>query len=111
MFQTLDYLEKLRQLSGNAQIDYLDSIKNDLIRQVLEYTYDPQKKYKINEGKFDKFVPFYLHTQKKSLTQIDWQDYVKLLDMLLSIKSAKDDVVKEIVRFIYSFEQFDYLKI
>ena len=110
MKEILEELEQLRNKSGNEQIEYLESVKNDLLKQILEYTYDPQKKYKIDEGKFDKFSPLYLNTEKKTLNQKDWQDYLKLLEMLLNIKSASDPVVNEIVRFIYMFEQYSFLK-
>lgn len=110
MQKILEDLEKLRQYSGNTQITWLSMLKSDLLREVLECTYNPQKKYKIDEGKFDKFVASHLNQEKKTLTQLDWEDYVKLLDMLSSIKSASDAVVDETVKFIYSFEEHDFLK-
>ena len=110
MQEILDVLNNLRQISGNAQLDYLEFVKNDLLKQVFEYTYNTHKKYKISEGKFNKFIPFYANTEKKPLTQRDWNDFCKLLDMLVTIKSAKDEVVNEVARFIYMFEQHEFLK-
>ena len=45
MNRILNELKELRLLSGNAQIDYLNSIKTDLLREILEYTY--YKKYRL----------------------------------------------------------------
>ena len=54
MEQVIQDLHELRQVSGNAQIDLLAQKKNDVLRQVLEYTYDTTKKYKIDENKFNR---------------------------------------------------------
>ena len=51
-------LEILRQYSGNAQIDKLKELKSDLLKEILEYTYDTHKKYKIDEGKYNKISIF-----------------------------------------------------
>ena len=54
MHEILEILKVLRTLSGNAQLEYLESNKSDILREILEYAYNPHKKYKIEEGKFDK---------------------------------------------------------
>ena len=78
MKSILQDLEKIRQYSGNMQIAILGAHKSDLLKQVLEYTYNPHKKYKIDEGKFDK-IQVSVNTEKE-LTEHDWEHYTELLD-------------------------------
>ena len=54
MWKIIEVIEELRKLSGNAQLEYLEQNKSDLLKEVLEYTYNPHKKYKIEEGKYNK---------------------------------------------------------
>ena len=108
MKSILQDLEKIRQYSGNMQIAILGAHKSDLLKQVLEYTYNPHKKYKIDEGKFDK-IQVSVNTEKE-LTEHDWEHYTELLDELTELKSAKDEHVYKIKNFIYSFKEQDFLK-
>ena len=107
MQQVIQDLQELRQVSGNAQIDLLKQKKNDLLRQVLEYTYDTSKKYKIDENKFNK-VCVQSH-EKRDLTLQDWNKYIQYLDKLTQTKSAKDADIQVIKSFIYSFNQQEFL--
>ena len=55
MKEVIEILENLRNLSGNAQLDYLREHKdNKILKEVLYYTYNPDLKYNINEAKLDK---------------------------------------------------------
>ena len=108
MKSILQDLEKIRQYSGNMQIAVLQQYKSDLLKQVLEYTYNPHKKYKIDEGKFDK-IQVSVNTEKE-LTKHDWEHYTELLDELSELKSAKDEHVYKIKNFIHSFKEQDFLK-
>ena len=83
MQQVIQDLQELRQVSGNAQIDLLKQKKNDLLRQVLEYTYDTSKKYKIDENKLNKI--FIQEQNNKDLTVEDWNKYIKYLDKLCDL--------------------------
>ena len=107
MQQVIQGLQELRQVSGNAQIELLKQKKNDLLRQVLEYTYDTSKKYKIDENKFNK-VCVQSH-EKRDLTLQDWNKYIQYLDKLTQTKSAKDADIQVIKSFIYSFNQQEFL--
>jgi hypothetical protein len=42
----LQILDESRTMSGNAQIMHLQYRKSDLLKEVLEYTYDPHKLFK-----------------------------------------------------------------
>ena len=78
-------LEKLRGLSGNTQIDYLNSVKSPLLKEVLEYTYDTHKKYKIDEGKYDRIQVgglFSNNPTKEDLTVQDWYEFRTILNNL-----------------------------
>lgn len=103
MREILDVINQLRSYSGNAQILYLQSNKSNLLKQVLEYTYDPHKMFKIDEGKYSKFDTELVHAIK-TFQEDDWQQFLHKLDYLVSIKSAKDEDVESIVSFINDFE-------
>ena len=107
--QCLLILEKLRTISGNEQLDYLKNNKNDLLKQILYYTYNPHLKYKIDEGKYDK-IYVEQPTECNNLSLQDWKCFTNLLDKLSNIKSAKDEEVFKIKQFIYKYTQCDFLK-
>ena len=45
MKEVIEILENLRNLSGNAQLDYLRKYKdNQILKEVLYYTYNPDLK-------------------------------------------------------------------
>lgn len=104
MISIFNLLETLRSISGNAQIQYLSDNKNELLRQVLEYTYDPHKKYKIDEGKYNK-LECNTETQRV-LTKDSWYIFTSMLDELSNKKSATDLDVKKIVDFINQFNDY-----
>ena len=105
MEKELQILDRLSQLSGNAQIDYLNEFKDPLLKQIFEYTYDTHKKYKIDEGKFDR-VPIWTTSdiKTKGISHTDWLKFIEYLDKLAEIKSANDMTVKTIKEFIYQFD-------
>ena len=102
MEEVLKTLEELQQLSGNSQILQLQYRKSDLLKQVLLYTYDPHKKYKIDEGKYNKFTGIVPRNNYK-LTIEDWEQFCLQLERLAEMKSAKDQDVYDIKEFIYNF--------
>ena len=104
MDTVLKNLEYLRQLSGNTQISYLDSIKSDLLKQVLAYTYDPHKLFKIDEGKYNKLDTSNIQALRSDFNHNDWISFITRLDYLSSIKSAKDEDVHKIISFINDFD-------
>lgn len=104
MEEVLDKIEGLRNLSGNAQIDYLRINKSPLLREVLEYTLDTNKMYKITELKYNKVgIPPLLLKHNPKLTQELWGYFKIQLDYLSSVKSAKDADVQAVKIFIQSF--------
>ena len=107
----VNQLDELRKLSGNAQISYLSCIKSDLLKEILEYTYDTHRKYKIDEGKYNKLDNI-THWNRCEFDIDDWNCFKGILDNLNSIKSAKDTDVKKVVEFIsdYLFEYEEFLK-
>lgn len=108
MQQIIDALNILRQYSGNAQIDKLNELKSALLKEVLEYTYDTHRKYKIDEGKYNRVNAFI--TDKKPLTLEYWNKFRDLLDKLSEMKSAKDDVVCYVKSVIQECEQDKFLE-
>jgi DNA ligase-1 len=108
----LQILDESRTMSGNAQIMHLQYKKSDLLKQVLEYTYDPHKLFKIDEGKYNKFDNPKFPAIRSNFDQDDWNRFKTKLDYLSSIKSAKDEDVENIVSFINDFDNIyrDFLK-
>ena len=107
MKNTIHILEKLRSLSGNEQLNFLNSSKNDILKKVLLYTYDTHKLYKIDEGKYNKaIVPNNLLTGKvKDITVRQMEEFYGLLDGLSKKRSAKDSDVFLIKSFISTFDK------
>ena len=108
MKQVLEIIEKLRELSGNEQLEFLkQNSDNKLLREVLEYTYNPDKMYKINEAKLLKaFQGPFLKTDLKDgvLCEMDiniWDRYKKCLDELILKKGVKDSDISSLVREIF----------
>lgn len=108
MEKVIEQLEILRHFTGNTQLGYLSTFKSDLLKEILEYTYNPHKKYKIDEGKYDKITTTI--GNKLSLHQEDWNDFKSLLDTLAEKKSATDKDVLAIKTFIDKYEEADFLK-
>ena len=104
MQSIINNLEQVRQLSGNVQISYLQSIKSDLLYEILEYTYNPHKLYKIDEGKYDK-IDEKTNAIRSNFDIDDWNNFKSKLDYLNSIKSAKDEDVRKITSFINDFDE------
>lgn len=108
MEKVIEQLEILRHFTGNTQLGYLSIFKSDLLKEILEYTYNPHKKYKIDEGKYDKITTTI--GNKLSLHQEDWNDFKSFLDTLAEKKSATDKDVLAIKTFIDKYEEADFLK-
>ena len=105
-------LEELRMLSGNSQLLHLKYHQSDLLKEILEYTYDPHRLFKVDEGKFSKGVFTQQLPQKQQFDVQDWYEYREILDHLVSIKSAKQSDINSLVMFINSYaEEFqDFMK-
>lgn len=108
MEKVIEQLEILRHFTGNTQLGYLSTFKSDLLKEILEYTYNPHKKYKIDEGKYDKITTAI--GNKLTLHQEDWNDFKSFLDTLAEKKSATDKDVLAIKTFIDKYEEADFLK-
>lgn len=100
MQEIIKIIEQLRQLSGNAQLEFLQENKNNLLlKEILDYTYNPDKKYGINETKLNKTLAKIITTsdiKETDCTIIDidvWNECREFLDKLLSQKGVKDEDV------------------
>ena len=110
MQQIIKIINKLRTLSGNEQLDYLKANTNDLLRDVLDYTYNPDKMYKIDECKLA------LVTIKKGLikrklnpnfTVEDWHKFTEILDELSEKRAADLNDVRRLKYFITGYGSLD----
>ena len=116
MQEVLKRLSDLRQLSGKAQLSYLECVKSPLLREVLEYTMDTDRKYKITEKKYDRAVLPLFNTNLLSLDMEQpltielWDKFKEELDYLASIKSAKDEDVQRVKNLIEPCTERDFLK-
>ena len=111
MQEVLQIVQELRNLSGNAQIDFLKKHKdNILLKEVLFYTYNPNKMYKIDECKYEKFNTGGTH--QLSLTIGFWRNFTEMLDTLSNQKGVPDEDVCKIRYYMENFlpEYTEFLK-
>lgn len=110
MKEVIEILENLRNLSGNAQLDYLRKYKdNQILKEVLYYTYNPDLKYNINEAKLDKASGKVVRTadvNSKDIEVIDkdvWERYKNSLDDLAKKKGVKEADIESLYNtyFLY----------
>ena len=110
MQQIIKIINKLRTLSGNEQLNYLKANTNDLLRDVLDYTYNPDKMYKIDECKLA------LVTIKKGLIprklkdtfgKEDWNKFTEILDELSEKRAADLNDVRRLKYFITGYSSLD----
>lgn len=109
----IEQLNKLRELSGNAQIDYLREVQSDTLREILEYTYDPLRTYKIDEAKLALVtIRKGLIARKKlpELTIDGWHKFTEMLDKLDGKRAANLNDVKELKYFITGYSGLDILQ-
>ncbi len=108
MEQILQQLEQLRLISGNEQLAKLEEFKSDLLKEILAYTYDTNKKYKIDEGKYNKISSN--STPCNELTLDVWNQFKTILDKLAEKRSAKDTEVELIKALIEANQEATFLK-
>lgn len=110
MQEIIRIINKLRTLSGNEQLDYLKANTNNLLRDVLDYTYNPDKMYKIDECKLA------LVTIKKGLIprklkdtfgKEDWNKFTEILDELSEKRAADLNDVRRLKYFITGYSSLD----
>ncbi len=110
MQQYINQINKLRELSGNTQLEFLASIKSDMLKEILDYTYNPNKMYKIDELKLAlvSIREGLIKRKKKSeLTLEDWCKFTEMLDKLVDKRAANLDDVKQLKYFITGFSGLD----
>lgn len=106
MYQIINQINELRKLTGNAQLDYLKSVKSDLIKEILNYTYNPDKMYKIDKGKYEKVIIQKGLLARKKKTEFhleDWLKFTQLLDNLVDRRAVTEGEVKIVKSFITDF--------
>jgi DNA ligase-1 len=110
MYEVINQIDELRKLTGNAQLDYLRSVKSDLLKEILDYTYNPDKMYKVDECKLA------LVTIKKGLiarklkndfTVQDWNEFTAILDELSEKREADLNDVRKLKYFITGYSSLD----
>lgn len=120
MQETFNIIENLRKLSGNSQLDYLSEHKdNKILKEVLLYTYDTNKKYKLQEASINKALENYKRQLRLSevvlYQDVDnscWQKFKASLERLSNAKGVKESETESLVKEfydIYDRKQLDYL--
>lgn len=110
MYKVINNIDELRELTGNAQLDYLKSIKSDLLKEILDYTYNPHKMYKIDTGKYDKIViqkGLIPRKRKTEFTIDDWIHFTLILNSLVSKRAVTEGEAKSVKLFITDFIDLD----
>ena len=118
MEEIFNIIEKLRTLSGNAQLEYLAQHKdNDTLRELLLFTYDTDKKYKIQEASLNKALEAYKRQVRLSevvsyseVTKDAWQSFKSYLDKFSNAKGVKENEIEEFVKRFYDFYKHDELE-
>ena len=102
MYEIYNAIKHVSCYSGNQQIEVLSQYKhNDTLKQILEYTYDPHRKYKIDEAKYDRIEVDGLYEGVVPIDGYgDWLNFKSYLDPLSELKSAKDEDIKSVKSFI-----------
>lgn len=120
MQEIINILSELRKLSGNAQIEFLKQHKsNELLKEVLIYTYDTNKVYKLNDNKLEKGLDKYSRQLKLSrvvsyqdVDKACWLKFKSSLDWLSKSKGVKEFEIDELIKSfydVYDNRQLDYL--
>ena len=110
MQKYINQLNKLRQLSGNAQLEYLQSIKSDMMYDILDYTYNPHKMYKIDEAKLALVTirqGLIKRIKKTEMSVDEWQIFTNMLDKLVDKKASNLSDVKQLKYFITGYSSLD----
>lgn len=99
----INIIEELKKISGNEQLNYLKAHKDNLIlKEVLQYTYNPDLKYGINEAKLDKGLQSLITTADIKTSDIEvidinlWNEYKKSLNELANKKGVTE---QDVIRF------------
>lgn len=94
MRTVLETLNTLRTLSGNEQMDYLESHKDvPLLKEVLQYAYDPNKMYGVDKKKLSRIADNGIH--QLNLTFSQWHKITSILDRFAEQKAVTDEDVQE----------------
>lgn len=110
MQQIIEIINELRGYSGNLQLDHLQANKSDLLKEVLDYTYNPDKMYKVDECKLA------LVSIKKGLIPRklintfgveDWNKFTAILDELSEKRAADLNDVRKLKYFITGYSSLD----
>lgn len=110
MQEILKIINELRQYSGNAQLDYLQANKSELLKQILDYTYNPHKMYKIDELKLAMAPVRKGLLARKFYTEFrlnDWWHFTILLDELAEKRASNIADVRRVNHFITQFKDLD----
>jgi len=100
----LQQLEKLRNCSGNQQLDLLKSFKhNQLLKEILYYTYNPHLKFKIAEKGYNKVVWKRTINNPRKRLEYNWNEYKEILNKLGEQKGSTNGDIQEIQRFLDDF--------
>lgn len=121
MKQIFEIINTLKTLSGNKQLDYLKIHKdNELLKEILLYTYDTSKMYKVQEKSFnkcfEKFNTVVLKNRERTYTDLNlmsWQIFKSYLDKFSSQKGVSElDIEGLIAEFwdLYDHDQLELYK-
>ena len=110
MQEYIKQINKLRELSGNAQLEYLASVKSEMMYDILDYTYNPHKMYKIDEAKLALVTirqGLIKRKKKVEMAPSEWIKFTEMLDKLADKKAANLNDVKELKYFITGYSSLD----
>ena len=110
MQKIIEIINELRKYSGNAQLEYLQANKSDLLKEVLDYTYNPHKMYKIDECKLALVSikkGLIARKLKNTFELEDWNKFTDILDELIEKRAADLNDVRRLKYFITNYSNLD----
>ncbi len=102
----IEAIQSLRRTSGNEQIEILKVYQfNNLLKEILNYTYDPFKVYKVKEKSFDKIWDKVCQKETKgSLTKKEWDVFkFDFLDKFAKVDGVSNKDIEEACEYINHF--------
>ena len=120
MKEIFNIIDTLKTLSGNTQLEYLMLNKdNELLRDILLYTYDSDKVFKISDAKLATALNEYRRQIRLSevvsysdTNKSCWELFRTYLDAFSNARGVKENEILDFVsKFydVYKHEQLDYL--
>lgn len=110
VIKEIEYINEARKLSGNAQLEYIREHNTELLKEILEHTYNPHKMYKVDECKLALVSikkGLIARKLKNTFELEDWNKFTDILDELVEKRAADLNDVRRLKYFITNYSNLD----